>query len=377
MAIVFTILILSLLVIAHELGHFVMARKAKVKVEEFGLGYPPLVMKLFKWKETWFTLNAIPFGGFVKLEGEDEVIAEKEELAKAKKSKYKPFYAVTPYQKIAILLGGVVVNFVIGIFLFFIIYFFSGIPTDTGQLRILEVFSNSPAAQANVQLNTQLLGFRVNDTFFATDDALEVQEVVGQNKGSTITLVTSGQCDGLSCPEILNEYEVYVRTDDELPAGEGSIGIVFDSVALVKYPWYEMPVRAFFTGLEQSIQMGRLIMNALGTVFAQLLGQGKVPQDIAGPIGIVHQAQTQELYSHDWQRPISFAAMISINLAILNVLPIPALDGGRVLFVALGTLFSKKKVSQIEAYVNYAGYLLLLALIVMITYRDIVRIAGW
>lgn len=367
MEIIVFILILSLLVIVHEFGHFWIARKNGVKVQEFGLGYPPKIKKLFTWKETVFTLNAIPFGGFVKLEGE-EYNPEDEKTVK------NAFYNKPAKNRLAVILAGPIANLIYGVIAFSIVFSAIGIPTSLGDRpRIEEAVPNSPAAEAGISKNMEIIAFRLQDDTIPVKTIQEVIEFIDLNRGETVGVVFQGPCDGLVCPENAIESEVYLRKKDETPPGEGSMGVAFTDFFFEKGPWYLRPIKGAWYGLKEAVALTGLIAVALVDLFGKLFG-GVVPTEVTGPIGIVHQASQNELFKQGWATTMSFSGMLSINLAIMNILPIPALDGGRALFILLEKIIGKKRIRKFEGYANYGGFILLLGLIILISIRDVGRI---
>ena len=360
MSIIIFILILSVLVIVHELGHFFAARFMGMKVEEFGLGYPPRALKLFKWKETLFSLNWIPFGGFVAIKGEEEASGS--------------FHRFSTNKRLTVTLAGAIVNFLFGVVAFSLVFSISGIPTRLEQPRIGEISPNSPAAEVNLPTEVNIMGLRVNDEFVETNSLEKVIEEISNHQGETVKLVTTGHCRQLECEEIAHEFEVYLRKPEEIPAGQGSLGIVFKSVVYLNYPWYEMPFRGAWYGMVQAFWLGGVIVEGLGNLLTDMVTLGQVPQEIAGPVGIIHQASNEGIFAEGYLSLLSFSGMLSVNLAIMNILPIPALDGGRALFILIEKITGRKKIEQIEQYANYVGYTLLLGLIILVTIRDVVRI---
>ena len=360
MSIIIFILILSFLVIIHELGHFFAARFMKMKVEEFGLGYPPRALKLFKWKETLFSLNWIPFGGFVSIKGEAFATG--------------PFHQFSTNKRLVVILAGAIVNFLFGVLAFSLVFSISGIPTRLEQPRIGEISADSPAQEVNLPAGVNILGLRINDQLVATDTLEAVIEEISNHQGETVQLVTTGNCQQLECEEPAQEFEVYLRTVAETPAGQGSLGIIFQSVVYLDYPWYEMPFRGAWYGLVQAFWLGEVILEGLGDLLTNMVTLGQVPEEIAGPVGIVHQASTEGIFAEGFLALLSFAGMLSINLAIMNILPIPALDGGRAIFILIEKVTGRKRIARIEQYANYAGYILLLGLIISVTIRDVIRI---
>lgn len=348
------------MVIIHELGHFFAAKFMKMKVEEFGLGYPPRALKLFKWKETLFSLNWIPFGGFVAIKGEAEDGGV--------------FHKFSTNKRLVVILAGAVVNFLFGVLAFSLVFSISGIPTRLEQPRIGEISIDSPAQQANLPTGVNILGLRIEDQLVKTDTLKAVVEEISNHRGETIQLITTGNCEQLECQEMVQEFEVYLRTTAETPAGQGSLGIVFQSVIYLDYPWYEMPFRGAWYGLVQAFWLGGIILEGLGNLLTNMVTIGQVPEEIAGPVGIIHQASSEGIFAEGFLALLSFSGMLSVNLAIMNILPIPALDGGRAIFILIEKITGRKRIAKIEQYANYAGYILLLGLIISVTIRDVMRI---
>jgi regulator of sigma E protease len=366
----------------HELGHFLLAKKNKINVEEFGFGYPPKLLKLFEWKGTAFTLNAIPFGGFVRLEGEDGPKQEekKEKQLKKKLSKKQllikkngsAFYEKSKKQRIAVILAGPIINFLYGVLAFSIIFSFIGIPVFLeGQARIEQVMPDTPAAQANLPTNVNIKAIKFGDEFHSINNITEAAEVIDKYRGNRVTLVTSGPCYELSCEDANQEFDVYLRTIEETPEGQGSMGIVFAEAYFKFYPILERPFRGIFYGLTEAVMMGAMIIMFLSKMLLDIFLGAGIPQDIAGPVGIVHQAHKVDLAASGWVSILTFSAMLSINLAIMNLLPIPALDGGRALFIFLEKMLGKKRIEKIENFANYGGFALLFALLILVTIKDI------
>lgn len=361
------ILILSFLVIIHELGHLFAAFWAKIKVEEFGLGYPPMAKKLFTWKNVPFTLNWIPFGGFVRMEGEE---APEEGAATAKKGL---FYTAPVGKRLVVILAGATVNFLFGVLAFTVIYSFIGIPSVIDTARIGYVAPNSPAANSGIPASVEIIKIQADSEEKVITTTQDVIDFVNEHRGESVTVFTTGNCDNESCQESAQQFEAYLRTETETPAGEGSLGIMFQNVVFKFYPWWQMPFRGVVYGLQEALALGLLILMALKGLVVNLFTQGIIPQELAGPVGIVHQAQTMGLVNTGLANVVAFAGQLSINLAIMNVLPIPPLDGGKALFTVLETVVSRKRLHRAEYLLNYVGYIFLLGLIIVVTIRDIVR----
>jgi len=359
------IAILSFLVIIHEAGHFLFAKKNKIKVKEFGLGYPPRILKLFRHRETTFSINLIPFGGFVQMTGENGPDESEEDKAGS-------FYEKSSKARLEVILAGVLFNFIFGILAFTVVFYQLGIPKQLfGQARISEVVENSPAYEAGLIANTNILAFKIDEQWIQINDISKVQKLVADHLGETLAIRTSLPCDQEKCPQEYEEKSIYLRTIEETPENEGSIGVIFTDVIFNTYPWYLMPFMTIFHAFKQSIDLGLLIIKSLWQLILDLLAGRGLQQEIAGPIGIIDQANTYGFFEGGWLSIVNFAALLSINLGIMNLLPIPALDGGRALLVLLEKVFSRKKIDKIAHYLNYFGYISLLALMVIVSFNDI------
>ncbi len=367
------VVVLSFLVIIHELGHYLVARLFGVHVEEFGIGYPPRAAKLFSIGSTLFSLNWIPFGGFVKLEGEegkkiDELPAEK--IIKEKTGE-EPFYEKTIPQKMAIILAGASVNFIFGILAFAIYFSVVGIPVDLSNPRISEIAPGSPAEQAKVPVQVDVRGIKINGQLTQTSTTKDVIELVSKHLGEKVMLVTSGPCKDDVCEKTTQEFSVYLRKKEETPADQGSLGIRFEPVVgHTFYPWPEMPIRGALFGVQQAFLLVSFIFIGLAQI-VQTAVHGQIPSQVAGPVGIFNQARQAGFFSHGFIELLNFAGLLSVNLAIMNILPIPALDGGRALFLFLELIIGRRHVEKFEGYANYGGLALLLFLITIITIKDI------
>lgn len=362
MSVLVVILVLSLLVVIHELGHLMAALWAKIKVEEFGVGYPPKVIRLFCWRGIPFTLNAIPFGGFVRMAGED---------TKPGSSPVKGDYNSAPIGKrTVVILAGVTMNFLFGVLILSSIYTFTGIPTTLSVARIGVVQPESPAASAGLKEGVNILSVVAEDQTIDNPTVQQVQEIVRTNQAKSLTFVTTGPCEGTTCVDQPSSISLVVRTTDETPEGQGLVGIVFQDQVLVHYPFWQMPFRGAVYGVKQAVYLGLEIIQALGSLISQI-GQGSVPADVVGPIGIAGQAEEIKLAEKGIIVITIFTAMISINLAIMNILPIPPLDGGRLLFTLLEPFVKKERLRTIEYWANYTGFIVLIGLILAISARDI------
>ncbi|HZZ98346.1 MAG TPA: M50 family metallopeptidase [Candidatus Saccharimonadia bacterium] len=364
MAIILIILILSFLVLIHEFGHFLAARKVGVRVEEFGIGYPPRARKLFTWKGTLFSLNWLPFGGFVRLAGDDAETFEYSEVVEgAKHHDSHLFSEKSQMGRIIIVLAGAAVNILFGILIFSITYAYIGIPTVLPHPKVEVVMPNSPAEQAGIAVGDVVDA--VSGQAVGTADEL-IGKIV-QLRGQTVTLKI--ERDGKTI-----DVKSHVRTAQQTPANEGSLGIQLISTEFVHYPAWQMPFRGTLQGVKDSWMFAKMIPGVFGKVFVDLFTKAQISNDVSGPIGIVHIAQQEQIASQGLLAILNFAAVISLNLGVMNLMPIPALDGGRVVFILLETAVGKKRRAKWEGYANSAGMVALLALIVVISLHDVWKI---
>ncbi len=348
--------ILSVVVLIHELGHFFAAKKAGVRVDEFGFGLPPKLFTLFHKEGTDFTINALPIGGFVKLYGEN---GESELGVPDERS----FASKKLWQRFLILVAGVIMNFALGIFLFSVVYSFLGVPAKIEGVKIVEIQAETPASKVDIKVGDVVNQIQVSSIKYQVSSAKEFTDRIIENKGGEVVLeITRG--------EEKKEIKVTPRLDP--PQGQGALGVVITDSELKHYPWYEMPFRGAYVGTQEAWAWGKeIVANFYQLVYRLVTGQG-ISKDLAGPVGIYQisgQVQKQGLLAI-----LQFAGVLSVNLAILNIMPFPALDGGRVVFLVLELIRGKKVKEEVEGWVNTIGMLLLLALMAVITFNDLSRL---
>jgi len=338
MAILTFIIILSILVLVHELGHFLVAKKFKIKVEEFGFGYPPRLFGV-KRKGTIYSLNWLPFGGFVRMRGED--------LPEGKGS-----FSVQPkLVKLAVLTAGVAMNFLLGVVLFGVIYTKLGIPQKVDYLRITAVSQNSPAERAGIKPGDKIINFK---------DEQEFIKFINLNRGKEIVLRLENR-----------EVSVIPRLIEATPAGEGALGIGFTNMDMVQFPFWQRPFLGAWVGFKEALGWGKDIIMSL-TKTAVGLSKGQAPQEVAGPVGIYQISR--DVTKIGLIPSLQFMAILSINLSILNLLPLPALDGGRLAFLVLEAATRRKIKPKIEQMIHLVGMALLIGLMILVTIKDIKRL---
>lgn len=347
------LLVLSILVIVHELGHFIMARRAGILVEEFGFGLPP---RLFGKKigETFYSINALPFGGFVRLHGE----APDEKAANPGRS----FSAKSKKTRAGIVIAGVIMNLLLGIACFAIVYSSSGIPRVTQEVKIVEVTAGSPAQVAGIVVGDVIK--KVNGGDITSDS--EFISLIESQKGKRIILdIQRGEEKNVEVKKIT------IIPREAPPEGEGPLGVVITDTEIYYPPALARPFVGIYYGVKEAIFWGKTVVMGLVTVITSLFA-GEVPKDLSGPVGIF--AITSEAAKIGTIALINFIGILSINLAILNILPFPALDGGRLAFIALEGVLGRRVVPKVEAMAHTIGMIILLLLIFAITARDIQRL---
>ncbi len=357
MTILIFFIVLSVLVLAHEWGHFITAKRAGAKVEEFGFGFPP---RLFSYKkgETVFSFNLIPFGGFVKIFGESgEHQNESGSFASLKISR-----------RALITVAGVVMNIILAWVLLSVgnIIGRPEIIDDTNEtiakninIQILEVTKGSPAEKAGLTSADQIQSASLTGVTQIFTNIDDFQKFISQNAGTEIKLnLKRGQ-------EIIG---VNIIPRKNPPAGEGALGVSLIKVGLVSTPWY----LAFWQGAKDTWGLIGAIVSGLFFFFKTLFLEGRILGEIAGPVGIA--SLTGRAYQLGISYLIQLTAVLSVNLAILNILPFPALDGGRLILLAIEKIKGSPLNQKIEQSINTFGFVLLLGLMLFITWKDIVKL---
>ncbi len=357
------LLILSFLVVIHELGHFLAAKRVGVHVPEFGLGYPPRLRPLFKKWGTVFSLNAIPIGGFVQLYGDDaEQMAGKSEIGIPEE---QMFARKTQVERLFIILAGVVVNFVFGVVAFALLFSFVGIPTPRGFTEITEVTESSPAQKNGLQAGDRVISFTFGEETEMIATSQQLIDLIGLHPGDTVNLTVQ---------RAEQELDFSVQLRSEKPEKDGLLGVGLNDTEFKFYPWWQMPLRGAWQGLQDSLVLGRLVLLSLGDMVGRLLIRGEIPKDITGPVGIVDQAIQTGILKQGITGALYFAGQLSVNLAIMNLLPIPALDGGRAIFVLLERILGRSRRVRWEQKANLVGFIFLLSLILLVTAKDIINL---
>lgn len=355
LAVIIFIAILGLIVFVHELGHFLVAKRAGMRVDEFGFGFPPRIFGIKKGG-TVYSINWIPLGGFVKIKGENGDEAEDGDS----------FGAKSLPRRIAVILAGVTMNVVLAIVLFTGGYLF-GVPqaVDTvppgaivseRTVRISGLLSGSPAEKAGIMPGDVVVSADGQAVSDSTSLRKAIQGSTGEMK---ITVMRDKAAKDIAvAPETLKD------------TGTRGIGVELIDVGTIRYPWYLAPIK----GVETSIQaLGAIFVSFYGLFVGLFSGAGLSP-DVSGPVGIA--VITNEAVKIGFRYLIEFTALLSLNLAVVNVIPFPALDGGRFLFLVIEAIRGRAVSRRIEGWSHQIGFILLMLMILAVTYRDLVRYGG-
>ncbi len=365
------IIILGILVFVHEFGHFIVAKKSGMQVDEFGFGFPPRLGGVYKsqgkWKFVWgnkppenldegntvYSINSIPLGGFVRIIGENN----------EDENNPKSFINKGFWPRFLTLVAGVCMNVLLA-WVLLSAGFMAGLPAaiesasdipagasfSQPQTLIMEVVKDLPADKAGLKPNDIILN--IDGQKF--EQIKDIQAYVKTHAGSQITfdVKRGGQ-----------ELNIKVTPSLNPPEGQGPTGVALSLVGKLKYPWYT----AIWQGGKATIGGLTGIVSGLYQLFSGKLGVSS----LGGPVKIAKL--TGEVAGMGFIYLLQFTAFLSLNLAVLNILPFPALDGGRVLFLFIEKIRGKRNNQKIEQYVNTAGFIFLILLMVAVTINDLIR----
>jgi len=349
--------VLSLLVFAHEFGHFIVAKKSGMRVEEFGFGFPPRAFAVRRG-DTEYSVNWIPLGGFVKVKGESGQHRDEPDS----------FASKPAWKRFLVLVAGVVMNLVVASILLSI-GFMAGLPTsvdgvpdgavvEQASLDVVSVVDGSPAVRSGIVAGDEVVSMD-GKTF---DDAEAARAYIKDRGDAGISVIVRKEDGSFATTTVASE---------DLPGlGVHGIGVGLVKTGLVSFP----PHLAVVQGIRATFVYTVEVLRSFGDLLKNLVVHQTVSVDLSGPVGIA--VMTGQAARLGFTYLLQFAALLSINLAVVNALPFPALDGGRILFLLIEVVRRKSVNHQAEAIVHNLGFVFLMALVALVTYRDFVRFGG-
>lgn len=340
MSIILVLVIFLILILPHELGHFLVARACGMRVEKFSLGFGPKLWSVKK-KGIEYLVSLFPLGGYVKIAG----------MAPGEQNVEGGFYSKSFSSKLAVILAGSAMNLFISFFLFSVIFMVGFRSINIESPVVGEVIEGSPAQMAGIEQDDKIISINGH----AIERWEEIANFIQEKDADNLHIVVTREGTTLSF-EIIPEY---------YPEYERRLIGVSPSTELVRYN----PLTSFALGAQRVVVIIGLIFRTLGGMV-----MGQVPAQFTGPVGIVqYVGEATELGIIPF---VSLTALLGINLALFNLFPIPALDGGRLIFIVIERIRKKPVKVEFQEFIHYIGFLILIILMFLVTYQDILRIMG-
>jgi len=361
---VIAFLSLIALMILHEFGHFIIAKKFGVRVDEFGIGYPPRIFGK-KIGETIYSINLLPLGAFVRIYGETGGIDD-----------YRSFANLKIWKRVLIVIGGVAAFWLAAIIIFSVV-FAIGTELPIGdndaqgltnpQVKIISISPNSPASEAKIEVKDTITSIRAGGADTEINKIADFQKIIGDNKGKEITISVDRNGKKI-------DFNLIPRVNP--PAGEGAIGVGLERMATLvkKTSWYMAPVRGAVYTWQTTINS----LVGLYSVFTNLISRKGLPEGaaFAGPLGITVFLANAATYGIGFF--LYFIGIISVFIAIFNLFPIPALDGGKLVFLLIEKIKGKPVSVKAEQGITMSFFLILILLSLFIMIRfDIPRLSDF
>ena len=362
MSIILFLIVIAALIFFHELGHFIFAKLFGIRVDEFAIGFPP---RVFSWRkgETEYSLNMIPLGGYVKIFGEDP----SEESLTGPDSD-RSFVNASKWKQIVVLLSGIFMNLIFAWILISVSFNLGTLTSVEDQFRgnaqnvsvmVLSVLKDSPSDKAGLKEGDTILAIDSGNRKIFSPSIDDIQALISQANEPIGIDYKRGNATGT----------VSIISTDGLVEGKKAIGISMSLVGTVKFGFWD----SFYEGGKLTfIETVNITKGIYGFIAQALTGKTGLLSQITGPIGIAGMVGQASQVGLSYL--LGFIAMISINLAMLNLIPFPALDGGRVLFVLIEIIIKKEIKPAVANWLNLVGFGLLISLMLFVTYKDIIRL---
>lgn len=362
MTVILFIAVLVFLILVHELGHFLAAKWSKMRVDEFAIGFPPRLF-MFKKGETEYSLNLLPIGGYVKIMGEngDEEISE-EDRSRSFTSRPRHLQAI-------VLVAGIVMNILAAWVIFFAVAMI-GTPTvveefeasPNSSLTVVAVMPDSPASEAEIPLGAVITNITSGDETIESLTPTSVSNFVVENPTREIQIEYTHKG---------TEGSVNITPELNIIEEEPDRAVIGLSTALVETV-RQSPFEALISATVRTYESTLAIIIGLATFLASAVTLSADVSQVAGPIGIA--GMVGDAAEFGIVSLLIFTAFISLNLAVINLLPIPALDGGRLVFVAIESITRRRIDDKWVGMINLAGFVFLILLMIAVTYNDILRL---
>ena len=362
MSFIIFVIILAVLVLVHELGHFLIAKKSKIKVTEFGIGFPPKIWGKQKG-ETLYSVNAIPFGGFVKIFGEDPNEESIDGPEKERSFVHKPRYI-----QAAVLIGGVLFNALFA-WLLITLGYMIGLPTPVDSANpgavvnphvvVTTVAPDSPAFKSGIKAGDVILSASSGKYVIKEVSPQIISNFIEAHGRDEITVDINRGKEMLSAR---------VKAEEGIVPGKIAIGVRMEEIGIMRLPIHKAIWEGLKTTANTTWQTASGLIGFIGSAF---VGKGDLSQ-VTGPVGIV--GLVGDVSKLGFIYLLSFTAIISINLAVINLLPFPALDGGRLLFLLIEAIRRKSLSPKVANTLNAVGFVILILLMVVVTFHDIIKL---
>lgn len=360
LSILLFIFIILVLVIAHEFGHFIVAKWTNMRVDEFAFGFPPRLYAKKKG-ETTYAINALPLGGYVSIWGEN---GEPDDIAKNHPRAFgnRPWWA-----QLLVLVAGVTMNMFLAWFIFIGISYGSikisasdeiyGSRIKNSALTVMDASPNSPAFKAGITPGSILISVKTKNATANLNNATSLIDFISAHNNDSFTITYQTETGLKASTTIVAVFGIV--------PDKKAIGLSVDNIGTINTTFFE----AVKIGSDRTYEMTKMTFSGLTTLFSSIFQGKNVIKELSGPIGIARiVGQTSE---YGYKAILTLVAILSINLAIFNILPLPALDGGRMVVVVIETVIRRKVPHKYYSWVNVIGFLALMLLLILVTVHDV------